>query len=63
MRTKHMTDRMRQRRIVDEEINLILELGDWNERTDRLVLTAQACASAEAALRKEIAELERLKRQ
>lgn len=59
MRTKHMTDRMRQRAIVDEEIDLILELGEWNERTDRLVLTAKACASAEAALRKEIAELER----
>lgn len=58
-RTKHMYDRMRQRRIADDEVALILELGEWNERTDRLVLTAQACGREEEALRREISDLER----
>ena len=58
-RTKHMAERMRRRRISDEEVNVILELGEWNVRTDRLVLTAQACAREEEALRREIAALER----
>jgi cell division protein FtsB len=59
MRTEHMTTRMRQRRIAEAEINVILELGELNERADRLVLTAQSCAREEAALRKEIEYLER----
>lgn len=58
-RTNHMTERMRQRRIADEEVDVILELGEWNARADRLVLTAQACAREEEALRREIATLER----
>ena len=58
-RTKHMAERMRQRRIADEEVEVILELGEWNARSDRLVLTVQACAREEEALRKEIAALER----
>lgn len=59
MRTKHMTDRMRQRGIVDDVINLILDLGEWNERGDRIVLKEKACAKAEAEIRKEITESER----
>lgn len=59
MRTKHMEDRMRQRGISDEEIGVILDLGEWNERADRIVLTAQICARAEKTLRDEIAALER----
>lgn len=59
MRTKHMTERMRQRGIVDDVINLILDLGEWNERGDRIVLKRQACTEAMAETRKEIAELER----
>lgn len=57
-RTQHMVDRMRQRSITEDEIGVILEHGEWNRRTDRLVLSAQACARAEEALRKEIAALE-----
>ncbi|MCB1484150.1 MAG: hypothetical protein KDJ17_04575 [Hyphomicrobiaceae bacterium] len=59
MRTKHMEDRMRQRGMSDEEIGVILELGEWNERADRIVLTEQVCAREERTLRKEIAALER----
>lgn len=58
MRTEHMIGRMRQRRIAEAEINVILELGELNERADRLVLTAKSCAREEAALRKEIEDLE-----
>ncbi|MGH7019454.1 MAG: hypothetical protein ACREEY_06230, partial [Brevundimonas sp.] len=58
-RTAHMGDRMRQRCLTEEEIGLILELGEWNPRADRLVLSAQTCAREENALRKEIAALER----
>lgn len=58
MRTEHMTDRMRQRRFVEAEIDVIMELGELNERADRLVLTARNCAREEAALRKEIERLE-----
>lgn len=58
MRTAHMTDRMRQRRFVEAEIDVIMELGELNERADRLVLTARNCAREEAALRKEIERLE-----
>ncbi len=61
-RTTHMSDRMRQRQIADDEISVIFELGEWNQRMDRLVLTAQACAQAEEALRKEIADLEHQQR-
>jgi hypothetical protein len=50
---------MRQRGISEEEISVILELGEWNARADRLVLSVDACARAERALRKEIAALER----
>jgi hypothetical protein len=50
---------MCQRRISEEEISMILELGEWNARADRLVLSGDACAREERALRKEIAELER----
>lgn len=57
-----MSDRMRQRQIADDEISVIFELGEWNQRMDRLVLTAQACAQAEEALRKEIADLEHQQR-
>jgi len=59
MRTEHMEHRMCQRRISEEEISMILELGEWNARADRLVLSGDACAREERALRKEIAELER----
>ena len=58
-RTKHMAERMCQRRIADEAVDVILELGEWNARSDRLVLTAQTCAREEEALRREIAALER----
>jgi len=54
-----MEHRMCQRRISEEEISMILELGEWNARADRLVLSGDACAREERALRKEIAELER----
>ncbi len=50
---------MRQRGISEEEISVVLELGEWNARADRLVLSRDACALAERALRKEIAALER----
>ncbi len=59
MRTEHMEHRMCQRGISEEEISMILELGEWNARADRLVLSGDACAREERALRKEIAELER----
>lgn len=59
MRTAHMEHRMRQRGISEEEISVILELGEWNARADRLVLSGEACAREERALRKEIAALER----
>lgn len=59
MRTKHMEERMRQRSISEEEISVIFELGEWNARADRLVLSGDACAREERALRKEIEALER----
>ena len=59
MRTEHMEHRMRQRGISEEEISVILEFGEWNARADRLVLSEDACAREERALRKEIAALER----
>ena len=59
MRTAHMEHRMRQRGISEEEVSVILELGEWNARADRLVLSGQACAREERALRKEIAAFER----
>lgn len=62
-RTAHMRDRMHQRCLTEEEVGLILELGEWNPRADRLVLSAQICAREENALRKEIAALERQSKQ
>jgi len=59
MRTRHMEDRMRQRGMSDLEIGVILELGEWNERADRLVLSGQVCAREERTLRREIVALER----
>lgn len=58
-RTGHMAERMRQRRITEDAVSVILELGEWNRRADRLVLSVQACALEETALRKEILALER----
>jgi hypothetical protein len=59
MRTSHMNDRMRQRGITDADIAVIQELGEWNERADRIVLTARGCALAESVLRQEIRNAER----
>ena len=59
MRTNHMKDRMRQRGITEAEIAVIYELGEWNERADRIVLTARRCALAESILRQEIRKAER----
>ncbi len=59
MRTSHMNDRMRQRGITEAEIAMIQELGEWNERADRIVLTASRCALAESVLRQEIRNAER----
>lgn len=63
MRTAHMSNRMRQRKIGDAEVSLILEFGDWNSRADRLVLTAKICAKLEKSLREEIKSLENITRQ
>lgn len=54
---------MRQRKIGDAEVSLILEFGDWNSRADRLVLTAKICAKLEKSLREEIKYLENITRQ
>ena len=59
MRTNHMNDRMRQRGITEAEIAVIQELGEWNERADRIVLSARRCALAESILRQEIRNAER----
>ena len=59
MRTDHMQDRMRQRSVSETEINIIMNFGEWNERTDRLVLTQQTIAQRQQLLRDEIAALER----
>jgi len=59
MRTDHMQDRMRQRSVSETEINIIMNFGEWNERTDRLVLTQQIIAKRQKLLRDEIAALER----
>ena len=56
-RTTHMTWRMVQRGIGNEQIALIREFGDWNARGDRLTLNRDGCAKAEETLREEIRAL------
>jgi len=58
MRTKHMDIRMRQRGVSEGEIGVIMEFGEWNERTDRLVLTQQVIAQRQKSLWDEISALE-----
>lgn len=62
MRTKHMEDRMRQRGISDEMVGAILEMGEWNSRGDRLVLSGRAIEPLLQEKRDELKMLERLAR-
>ena len=59
MRTRHMQDRMQQRGFTEAEIGLIEALGEWNPRTDRIVLTKKMIEARERQLRSEIADIER----
>lgn len=62
MRTKHMEDRMRQRGISDQMVGAILELGEWNNRGDRLELPEKAIGPLLQEKRSELKMLERLAR-
>lgn len=62
MRTKHMEDRMRQRGISDEMVGAILQLGEWNDRGDRLELPGKSIAPLLQQKRNELKVLERLAR-
>ena len=62
MHTKHIEDRMRQRGISNEMVGAILELGEWNNRGDRLELPEKAIGSLLQEKRNELKLLERLAR-
>jgi hypothetical protein len=62
MFTKHMEDRMRQRNISERSVTAILELGEWNERGDRLELPRRALSPVVRKMREDLKVLERLER-
>ncbi len=58
MRTQHMKSRILKRGFSEDKIRMIEALGEWNERTDRLVLTQQVIEQRQLQVRTEIAALE-----
>lgn len=61
-RTNHMECRMRQRAITEDMVNTILELGDWNERGDRIILPRRVLTPEIQKRRKELKILEIIQR-
>lgn len=61
-RTNHMDCRMRQRAITEDMVNTILELGDWNERGDRIILPRRVLTPEIQKRREELKILENIQR-
>ena len=61
-RTNHMEFRMHQRAITEDMVNTILDLGDWNERGDRIILSRRALTPEIQKRREELKILENIQR-
>lgn len=60
--TKHMNDRMRQRNIRKEAVDMILNMGEFNKRGDRIQLSKKLIRAELQQAREKINTLEKLLR-
>lgn len=57
--TSHAQARLRQRRISETQLEIVLEYGEWNARGDRLTLGARELSNLLADRRQRLRKMER----